>query len=149
MNAGVPFSVVIAAGLCGVAAMELVMWLIKRSGWSNGSMVVALGSLVTRKRDNAWAVGAVIHLVAAVTFAYLYSLALMRLGLTVFPQAQIAGLAIGFVHGLLVSVALVWVVAEQHPLEEFSTAGFQVGVTHVAGHVAFGLAVGMVLAIAR
>lgn len=126
--------------------MELVMWLIKRSGWSKGSMIVALGSLLTRRRDNAWAVGAIIHLASAVVFAYLYSLALMTLGLTVFPQAQIAGLAIGFVHGLLVSVALVWVVAERHPLEEFSKAGLQVGVTHVAGHVAFGLAVGMVMA---
>jgi len=129
-------------------AMELTMWLIKRTGWTHGSMLVALGSLITRRRKNAWAVGATIHLLAGVGFAFLYTLAMARLGLTAFPQAQIAGLALGFIHGLLVSIALVWVVADQHPLEEFSSAGFEVGLTHLAGHVAFGLAVGMTMAAA-
>lgn len=146
MNPVVPYSVVVIAGLVGAVAMEVVMWLIKRTGWTQGSMLVALGSLITRRRSNAWLVGALIHLLSAVVFAFFYTQVLGRLGLTVFPQAQIAGAAMGFIQGLIVSIALVWVVAEQHPLEEFSKAGFQVGVTHIAGHVAFGLAVGLVMA---
>jgi hypothetical protein len=34
------------------------------------------------------------------------------------------GAGIGFAHGLVVSLGLVWIVAEQHPLEEFNEALF-------------------------
>jgi len=44
-----------------------------------------------------------------------------------------------------VSLMLVWVVSEQHPLEEFREADLAIGLSHFAGHVAFGGVIGMVV----
>ena len=61
------------AGLLGAIVMEIVMWLIARKGWAKGNMIIALGSLVTRQRDNALGTGLLIHAVAAFGFALLYT----------------------------------------------------------------------------
>jgi hypothetical protein len=58
------------------------------------------------------------------------------------------GLGLGVVHGMLVSLMLVWVVAEQHPLEEFNEATFAIGLSHLVGHVVFGGVVGLVVGLA-
>jgi hypothetical protein len=48
-------------------------------------------------------------------------------------------------HGIIVSLMLVWVVADQHPLEEFKEADLLVGLGHFAGHVAYGAVVGLIV----
>ena len=45
---------------------------------------------------------------------------------------------------MIVSLSLVWVVAERHPLAEFRGADFAIGLCHLAGHLAFGAVVGLV-----
>jgi hypothetical protein len=127
--------------------MEAVLWIIGAGGWAKANMVTALGSLITRKRDNAFRVGATIHLCAAIVFAVLYAAIMVRLGFTRLPAAMMLGGGIGFVHGLIVSLGLVWVVAEQHPLEEYTDAGLAIGLSHLVGHVAYGLVVGFVVAL--
>jgi hypothetical protein len=139
----------LVAGLAGGVAMELTMWLIARKGWAKGNMIIALGSLFTRSRENAFRVGAVIHAFSAIVFATLYALGMLALQLTEMPRSLALGLGFGFVHGMLVSLALVWVVADQHPLDEFREADLAIGLCHLAGHVAFGGAVGIVVGIAR
>jgi hypothetical protein len=67
------------------------------------------------------------------------------LGLTHLPNSLMLGLGVGVFHGMLVSLMLVWVVSESHPLEEFNEAGLAVGLSHFAGHVAFGAVVGLVV----
>lgn len=131
------------AGVLGAGAMEFVMWLVSRAGWAKTNMIVALGSLLTGSRTNAWRVGVIMHSVSTCVFAILYTLALVAMEMTDLPAAFVIGLGIGFVHGMLVSLMLVWIVAENHPLEEFSRASFAVGLAHLAGHVAFGGAVGL------
>lgn len=135
----------LVAGVCGGAAMEGVLWLIGRGGWAKADMLVALGSLLTKSRDNAWRVGAVLHVISAIGFAMVYALLMLWLGLTHMPLSMMLGLGVGLVHGLLVSLMLVWVVAEQHPLEEFNEATLAIGLAHLAGHVAFGGVVGLVV----
>jgi hypothetical protein len=139
----------LAAGILGVAAMECAMWLICRSGWAQGNMIVAVGSLFTRSRTNAFRAGALLHAISAVAFAIIYYLGMIELGVAFFPRAIYAGIGFGVIHGMIVSLMLVWVVAEKHPLEEFQDAGLAVGVSHFAGHIAYGAAVGLVIAIAR
>lgn len=139
---------VLVAGLLGGMAMELTMWLIARAGWAKGNMIVALGSLFTRSRDRAFRVGVIIHAFSAIGFAMLYALAEMELGMTAMPGAFTLGIGLGFGHGLLVSLALVWVVADQHPLEEFKEADLAIGLCHLAGHVAYGGVVGLVVGVA-
>lgn len=135
----------IAAGVLGGLVMEWAMWLISRLGLARGDMILALGSMVTKQRAGAYRVGLVIHAVAAIGFAMGYTLLMVGLGLSELPASLMVGLGTGFFHGLVVSLMLVWVVAERHPLEEFKEADLLVGLAHVAGHVAYGAVVGVVV----
>jgi hypothetical protein len=136
------------AGIFGGCAMVAVMRLITRAEWAKYDMIVAVGSMVTRSRVNAFRTGTTVHVCSAVGFAVLYSALMWRFGLNQLPTAFFAGLLFGVVHGLVVSLLLVWIVAEQHPLEEFREAGLAVGLVHFAGHVAYGAVVGFVIGIA-
>jgi uncharacterized membrane protein YagU involved in acid resistance len=136
------------AGFLGGAAMIGVMRLITRQDWAHYDMIVAVGSLVTRARENAYRTGAVIHGVSAIGFGVLYTVLMQKFGFAQLPAAFFAGIGFGIVHGMIVSLMLVWVVAERHPLEEFREAGFAVGLVHFAGHVAYGAVVGLVVGIA-
>lgn len=138
----------IVAGLVGGGAMELTMWLITRTGWAKGNMVVALGSLITKSRANALGVGLLVHAMSAIVFAALYAYVLALLQLTTMPGTMTLGLGIGFVHGMLVSLALVWIVSDRHPLAEFKEADFAIGLSHLAAHVVFGGVVGLVVGLA-
>ena len=135
----------IVAGLLGMVAMGLTMWLICRAGWAKGNMVVALGSMITRQRDHAWRTGALVHAASAFGFACLYEYAMLTLNLAHLPRALGVGAGFGVVHGLIVSLTLVWECAEQHPLPEFQEAGLAVGVSHFAGHIAYGAVVGLMI----
>lgn len=138
----------LAAGLLGGIAMEAVLWIIGRGGWAKADMIVALGSLFTKSRETGRRVGIWLHAGAAIAFAVLYTLLLLTLGYTAMPQSAFIGAGVGFLHGLIVSLGLVWVVAEQHPLEEFTDAGLAIGLSHIVGHVVYGIVVGVVVGIA-
>lgn len=133
------------AGVIGGLAMQLVMWLISRSGLAKGDMILALGSLITKSRDSAYRVGFVVHGIAAVGFGLVYTLLMVVVGYTALPQSLLLGLGVGIGHGLLVSLMLVWVVSDQHPLAEFKEADLLVGLSHFVGHVAYGGVVGFVV----
>jgi hypothetical protein len=135
----------VVAGVVGGLAMEWVMWLISRAGLARGDMVLALGSLLTKTRENAYRVGLVVHATAAIGFGLVYALLMITLGYTDMPLSLMIGLGVGTLHGILVSLMLVWVVADQHPLEEFKEADLLVGLSHFAGHVAYGAMVGAVV----
>ena len=138
----------LVAGVIGGLVMEGVMWLIARAGLVRGDMILALGSLVTKSRDNAYRVGLMVHVTAAIGFAFVYTLLMVTLGYTGMPMSLMLGLGVGTLHGILVSLMLVWVVADQHPLEEFRRAGVSVALTHFIGHIAYGAVVGLVIALA-
>ena len=135
----------LVAGIVGGLAMEWVMWLISRAGLARGDMVLALGSLLTKTRENAYHVGLVVHATAAIGFALVYTLLFVTLGYTHLPLSLMLGLGVGALHGLLVSLMLVWVIADRHPLEEFKEADLLVGLSHFAGHVAYGAVVGVII----
>jgi hypothetical protein len=136
------------AGLCGALAMTAVMKLVARSGWARGDMIVAVGSLFTKTRETAFPVGLILHTLSAVVFGQIYTVLLIGLELSAWPSAFFAGVGFGVFHGLIVSLALCWVVADQHPLEEFRRAGVSVALTHFIGHIAYGAVVGLVIALA-
>lgn len=136
------------AGLLGGVAMTLVMRLIARRGLKSGDMIVAVGSLLTKSRENARMVGLFLHGFSAVGFGLLYTLLLIALNLSGWPSGFFAGGFVGVLHGIVVSLALVWVVADEHPIEEFREAGPAVFLEHFAGHVAYGATVGLVVALA-
>ena len=137
----------LVAGALGGAAMIFVMSLMTRGGLAKGNMIVALGGMVTRSRDNAFRVGLVLHVISAIGFAMVYAMMMLWLGATEMPAALIVGLGAGLFHGLIVSLMLVWVVAEGHPFDEYNEAGLAVGLSHLIGHVVYGAIVGLVVGV--
>jgi uncharacterized membrane protein YagU involved in acid resistance len=133
------------AGVLGGLAMQVAMWLIARAGLAKGDMILALGSLITKSRDTAYRVGFIVHATAAIGFGLVYTLLMVTLGYTHLPQSLMLGIGVGVGHGLLVSLMLVWVVCDQHPLAEFKEADLLVGLSHFAGHVVYGAVVGFVV----
>lgn len=136
------------AGLLGAVAMTIVMRLISRTRWARADMIVAVGSLLTKSRENAFLVGLFLHGISAIGFGIIYTLLLMAARMATWPSALFAGAGIGVFHGLIVSLSLCWMVAEQHPLEEFRNVSVPVAFTHFIGHVAYGAVVGLLIALA-
>jgi hypothetical protein len=135
----------LVAGVLGGLAMQLVLWLISRAAPVKGDMILALGSLITKSRDNAYRVGFIVHALVAIGFGLVYTLLMVTLGYTQLPYSLVLGLGVGVGHGLLMSLMLVWVVSDHHPLEEFKEADLLVGLGHFVAHVAYGGVVGLVV----
>ncbi len=137
-------------GLLATTVMTVFLYGIHWTGFANGDMVRAIGSAVTKRYEGSFWIGLGFHYVSGIVFAaiYVYLLSLVP------PLAEghvlkMTGLGalLGFVHGLLVSFALVIVVAEHHPMEQFRKAGFGVAVLHLAAHIVYGAVVGWCVAV--
>ena len=132
----------IVAGLTGTVAMSLVMWFIHERAWANADMIRAVGSLVTKRYDNALLPGFLLHILAGILFAFVYLIILRATGISNWFVIMQIGLALGTMHGAAM-VFVLMAMAEKHPLEQFRVAGPAVGWAHVIGHMAYGTGVGL------
>jgi hypothetical protein len=135
----------ILAGVFGTALMSLLMTVIQGSGRANADMIRALGSLITRSRERALGPGLLIHFTSGALFAFPYAIILSGLRVPSIFGLLGVGALLGFVHGFVMSFLLVAVVSEKHPLEMYREAGVSVAVAHIAGHVVYGLGVGLIV----
>ena len=140
--------ITIFAGLIGTGGMTLVMWLIHKSGMANADMVRAIGSLFSRNLDESLAPGLIIHFIIGSLIAFIYVILISLFHPTSVAATIGTGAMIGIFHGVAFSFLLVIAVAEHHPLEEFRIAGLEVALSHLVGHVVYGLLVGAVIGIA-
>ena len=132
------------AGFVGATAMSLAMGAVHATGYANADMIRALGSLVTRRYEGAFGWGLAIHLLSGMLFAIPYTAILGGLPhMSLLMSAGLGGL-MGLVHGLVMSLILLGVVTERHPMKRFQGAGFEVAIAHIVGHLAYGVAVGLV-----
>ena len=132
------------AGIAATIVMSAVMYFIHWQELAEADMIRALGGLVTGKERDALIVGAAIHLVSGVIFAFIYVGTWSLLPLEGVQELLLFGIVSGSFHGLVVSFLLISVVAGRHPLERFRNAGIGVGVAHLIGHVAYGATVGAI-----
>ncbi len=134
------------AGLVGTSLMSVTMVGIHTLGWANADMIRGLGSLLTGSLEKALVPGLLIHLASGVViFAIPYAAVLGAFG-TSAPLTTVAiGAVMGLMHGLGMSLVLLSVVSRRHPLAEFREAGFEVAAAHIAGHVAYGIGVAIVV----
>lgn len=132
----------IVAGVTGTVAMSLVMWFIHERAWANADMIRAVGSLVTKRYDNALLPGLLLHFLAGILFAFVYLIILRATGISNWFVIMQIGLALGTMHGAAM-VFVLMAMAEKHPLEQFRVAGPAVGWAHVIGHMAYGTGVGL------
>jgi hypothetical protein len=142
MNA---FILTIVAGIVGTSGMSLAMWAITKSGMANAAMVRAIGSMFTKSYDESLKPGLIIHYISGILFAFLYVILI-----SIFAPTSVAGVIsigamIGLFHGVAFAFLLVIMVAEHHPLEQYRSAGFEVAIAHLAGHVIYGILVGLVV----
>jgi len=135
----------IVAGVIGTSGMTSVMYLINKMGITNAKMVIAVGSIITKTRENAIRVGLIVHYTAGIFFAILYTIFFTVYGISGLLQVVGVGFGFGFIHGFVMSFILVIAVAEHHPLEEFRKVGFDVALAHVFGHMVYGTLVGLVI----
>ena len=132
-------------GLLATTVMTAFLYFIHWAGFANGDMVRAIGSAITKRYDGSFWTGMAVHYVSGIIFAIIYVYILALVPPLADDQAiKMAGLGalLGFVHGLVVSLGLVVVVAEHHPMEQFRRAGFGVALVHLAAHVVYGGVVG-------
>lgn len=129
------------AGAVGTAGMTVVMTLLHRKGWAHADMIRVLGSLLTRKYENALWPGLALHFTAGALFAIPYAIVLsLQLLPSTFGAAAI-GAILGLLHGILASIILLAVVSGSHPVERFRNAGVDVAIAYIAGHIAYGMIV--------
>ena len=138
---------IILAGLIGTSAMIAAMALIHKLKLANADMVRAIGGIYTKSHESSFLPGLIIHYFNGIVFALLYSF-LLSFSPVLSPGTAmiICGLT-GFVHGLMVGLFLMVMVAEYHPIPEFRNAGPDVAAAHVFGHIVYGIAVGSVFAL--
>ena len=130
---------IFAAGIIGGLGMTIPMYLIHFSKLAKADMVTALGSLVTKKKDNSFAYGSIIHLVSGIFFAFIYSFISQAFQIHSLSSFVFLGLMLGFVHGFFISFLLVVFVTNEHPVEEYRNASVEVGVAHIVGHITYGI----------
>jgi len=141
------FWVALWAGIIGTVGMEIVLQSITKSGMANADMTRAIGSLFTKSYSNSYKIGFVLQTFSGIVFAFIYTLAFVLFDVKGFLSCAGAGVLIGFIHGAVVGFILVAAIAENHPLPEFRQAGFSVAVAHWAGHLVYGLLVGIIISL--
>lgn len=133
------------SGIIGTAGMTLVMWAITKSGIAHADMIRAIGSIFTRSYKDSVIPGIIIHFGVGIIIAFFYVIIISILTPASTLKTVGAGVMIGLFHGVVFSFLLVVTVAEHHPLEQFRSAGSEVAVAHLAGHIVYGLLVGIVV----
>ena len=131
-------------GLIGALVMNVFMLVVSRWFSERVDMTKAVGSLLTGNLEKARATGTLVHCVSGFVFGVVYLILFDLTQLTDISHLILLGAGIGFVHGLVVSYGLMFVVSERHPIEQYRTATIETGLLHLIGHVLFGLTVGLV-----
>jgi hypothetical protein len=137
----------VVGGAAGAVALYGGVRALNALGWARGDILLALGHIFLHRRPRAFQLGLLLHAVTSVAFAPWYLLILSKTGFVAFPGALMAGAFFGFLHGLFVSLGLVWVASNQPMLPEFTGARLPFGVMHFAAHIAYGATVGSVIAL--
>lgn len=137
---------VMCIGMIATLVMTLFLWGVTYAKLCDVDMVKAIGSWYTRREENALLPGMLAHLFAGTVSCFLY---IFLFSVIPIPDIEtrdfiyaIFGGGIGFVHGIVVALCLVILVAEHHPLKKFQKAGFAVAVYHFIAHVLYGITIG-------
>ena len=139
------FLLTVLAGLVGTAGMSLALWGITHTGIANAGMIRAIGSMFTKSYEDSFGPGLIVHLIAGVIIAFIYVALISLLAPESLAGTIAYGAMIGLAHGVAFGFLLVVAVAEHHPLEQFRSAGLEVAIAHLAGHVIYGVLVGAVV----
>ena len=134
-------------GLIGSLVMFILMWLITNSGLANCNMIGAIGSIMTKDRTKENIYGFATYLAGGVFFSLVYNLLLSEIFVKS-PYFMIsASVFIGFVHGLVVSYAIIAIFSERHTDRRFQNVSIGIGIAHLVAHMIFGFTVGVLFSV--
>lgn len=138
-----PFIAIVLSGIVATVVMTVLMYSVSWSTkMANGDMIRTLGSFTTKSLDNALSIGTVIHAIAGISFAFLYYKFFTIMSMDTALSRMVGGAVIGAAHGIVVSIILIIVVAEHHPIERFRKAGFPVALLYLIAHILYGFMLG-------
>lgn len=134
----------ILIGFLATLSMTSFLWLITKLKLCDVHMVRAIGSWLTRDEKNALIPGTIAHFTVGIMISFAYIILFQ-----VLPNPQdiryiyvIMGGGAGFVHGIVMALFLVILIAEHHPLARFRKAGIKVAVYHFFAHIIYGIIIG-------
>ncbi len=137
----------ILAGFTSTTVMTSLMFLIHKLKWANVDMTRAIGSLYTHSYELSYPIGLMIHYSFGIFFAFIYA-KLVDISPVLTPgSVLIITTFVGLVHGVTVGLLLQVVISEHHPLLQFRRTSLPIVLTHVIGHVAYGMTLGVIFAI--
>lgn len=139
--------VIIVSGLAATGVMALFMDQLSKRKIANANMVRALGTMFTKIPNEGYSFGLKIHFIAGTFIAFVYAALISMFSPSIYAGYIGLGAMVGLFHGFAFSFLLVIAVAEHHPIEEFRNAGFGVAIAHLAGHIIYGVVLGLVLGI--
>lgn len=134
----------ILIGVLSTLIMTSFLWVITHFGICHVDMVKAIGAWYVQDEKNAFVPGLISHFTTGSLFSFVYIL-LFKIIPNVDEVAYVFtgfGAGLGFVHGLVVALMLVTVIAENHPVKKYQKASFEVGFYHFVGHILYGITAG-------
>lgn len=136
-----PGIIPLIAGLAGTAVMTAFLLLPRWLKLGEVDVIRAVGSLITRRTDNAWLPGLIVHIASGIIWAYLY---LFLLRLLTLPPGIVGFTFAGAIHGVIVMLLVSIVIMEHHPIARYHARGPMTGFMQLVAHVLYGFTVGVV-----
>ena len=132
-------------GLLSTFALSFFLAMVRQLKICDVNLVQTVGSFLTRSSHTFSSfVGWFFHLIFGVFFAFLYIFVMKAIPevATYNLSYLFAGIALGFVHGIIFSFLLLVLVTEHHPVKKYRELGFKAAIFYFLGHVLYGLGIG-------
>lgn len=133
------------AGIVGAIGMSLILGLFGKVGWTRVNLVVAIGHLFVRPTGQAILVGGLVHCVAGIVFAMIYTNIFLLFNLSTFTAIFFVGLGLGWWHGVVASLIFVVSTVLYNPEGELRKVQFAGGPAYFVAHMVYGALVGLVI----
>jgi len=133
------------AGFVATLVMETLMVMARRTGMTSMDIAILAGGMLTSDRAKARPIGMVVHIVmmGTIVFGVAYGLLFTALD----SDSLVTGLIIGLVHGAVVGVMAMPMMAAVHPRMRAGTQGFSLQAPGVLGvRYGAGTPVGLLMA---
>lgn len=128
-------------GIVGTVVMTVFLLLPRWLKLGHVDVIRAVGALITRRTENAFIPGLVVHVVSGIVWAYLYVILLRALTL---PLDIWTFTFAGALHGGIVMLLVCIVIMEHHPMARYHDRGPMTGVMQLFAHILYGFTVGVV-----
>jgi uncharacterized membrane protein YagU involved in acid resistance len=141
------FLVSILAGLVGAVALSLVVRGISKAHDVTTDLTSMMGRFFVKDHQKAARLALILHGVFGILFAFFYVWLMTRAQFYGQAFNLFIGAGIGFLHGIVAAIMLMFLVNENHPDPRWRNATMSVGFAYLFGHIAYGFTVGLVVAI--